>query len=69
MSIIMKELETEPGYARQCTTDGSGEYSYIFTQCKNMWYSVRTNPMSRDGCLCPKCGKIVKVVIPDDSGK
>lgn len=54
--------ETEKAWPRQSVTDKDGEYSYLFTECKNLWYSVKTNPMSRDNCVCPKCGKIVKVV-------
>lgn len=66
---MIKRRETELGYPRKSNTDGPGEYSYIFTECKNMWYSVRNNPMGRDECLCPKCGKIIKVVMPYESGE
>ena len=31
---------------------------------KYMWYSVNTDPMRRNGCICPKCGKIVQVIVP-----
>lgn len=55
--------EIENGYARPSTNDNFGEYSYVYTECGNWWYSVKTNPMSRDGCICPKCGKIVKVIV------
>lgn len=57
--------ETEKGYARQSTTDKEGEYSYIYTECNNLWYSVKNDPMYRNNCICPKCGRIVKVVIPN----
>ena len=55
--------ETENGYSRQGIGDKDGEYSYIFNECGNYWYSVNTNPMKRDRCVCPKCGRIVKVVM------
>lgn len=55
--------ENENGYPRQGTGDEEGEYSYIFTQCGNYWYSVNKNPMKRDRCVCPKCGRIVQVVM------
>ena len=59
--------DCENGYARQGTCDDFGEYSYIYTECGNSWYSVDSNPMRRDGCICPNCGKIVKVVVPEYS--
>lgn len=60
----MEKQEYEKGYPRQGTCDNDGEYSYLLTQCGNHWYSVINDPMRRNGCICPKCGKIVKVVIP-----
>ena len=57
--------ETESGYPRQATDDKDGEYSYIWTPCQNFWYSVVKDPMYRDGCICPKCGKTVRVIMED----
>lgn len=54
--------KTEKAYPRQSTADKDGEYSYLYTECGNWWYSVKTDPMYRDNCICPKCGKVVKVV-------
>ena len=61
--MVRAKNETEKAYPRQSTVDKGGEYSYLFTECGNIWYSVNTNPMHRDGCICPKCGRTVKVVI------
>lgn len=58
----MKTYETEIGYARHTTTNTG---SYIYTECKNWWYSVRTNPMDRNNCICPKCHKVIKVDMRD----
>ena len=58
------EREVENAYARPSTVDKDGEYSYLHTDCGNWWHSVDHNPMHRDGCLCPKCGKVVKVIVP-----
>lgn len=55
--------ETEKGYPRQGTSDKDGEYSYLYTECGNWWYSVNTNPLRRDNCICPKYGRVVKVVM------
>lgn len=63
----MSEEKYEKGYARQSTTDKLGEYSYLYTECGNSWYSVNKNPMYRDRCECPKCGKIVRVVVPKNN--
>ena len=57
--------ETEKAYARPATTDKDGEYSYLYTECGNWWYSVKTNPMYRNNCICPKCGRTVKVIMPE----
>lgn len=65
----MKYIETEKAYARPAITDQIGEYSYLYTECKNWWYSVNTDPMYRNGCICPKCGKVVQVIMPDNGGK
>lgn len=61
--MIMKEYEN--GYAHQSVCDAPGEYSYIRTDCGNSWYSVNTNPMKGDGCICPNCGKIVKIKLSE----
>lgn len=55
--------ETEIGYPHPSVTDNpeKGEYSYIKTECGNEWYSVNTDPMKRDGCICPNCMKIIKI--------
>lgn len=58
----MKSREYEKGYPRKSTGDGLGEFSYIYTECGNMWFSVKSDPMYRDNCRCPKCHKIVRVV-------
>ena len=55
--------ETEKAYPRQSTVDKYNEYSYLYTECENWWYSVNTDPMRRNNCRCPKCGKTVKVVV------
>ena len=55
----------EKGYPRQSTVDKDGEYHYILTECGNFWYSVVGNPMYRNHCVCPKCGKTVEVVMPN----
>ena len=60
---IMSE-EMEKAYAWPSTTDRDGEYSFLLTECGSSWYSANTDPMYRNGCICPKCGKIVQVVIP-----
>ena len=59
----MKNIETEKAYAWPSKTDQDGEYSFLLTECGNSWYSVNTDPMRRNGCICPKCGKIVQVVV------
>lgn len=61
----MKNIETEKAYAWPSKTDHDGEYSFLLTECGNSWYSVNTDPMHRNGCICPKCGKIVQVVVPE----
>ena len=53
----MSKNEFETGYARPGTGDNFGEYSYIYTECGNWWYSVNTDPMRRSvgrlsGLLC-----------------
>ena len=55
--------EYENAYAWQGTQDNDGEYSYLITECGTHWFSVNSNPMRRNGCICPKCGKTVKVII------
>lgn len=60
--VRMKD-ETEKAYPRQSTEDKDGEYRYLYTECGNFWYSVNTDPMRRDNCICPKCGRTVKVVM------
>lgn len=61
--MVLMKNETEKAYPRQSTADKDNEYSYLFTECGNWWYSVNTNPMRRDNCKCPKCGRIVKVIM------
>lgn len=56
--------DMEKAWPRQSNSDKDGEYSFLRTECGNSWYSVNKNPMRRDGCICPKCGKIVRVVMP-----
>lgn len=55
--------EFEKAYPRQSTADKNEEYSFLYTECGNLWYSVNTDPMKRDNCICPKCGRTVKVVM------
>lgn len=50
-------METEKAIPRPATTDKEGEYSYLLTECGNVWYSVTKDPMYRNNCICPKCGK------------
>lgn len=57
--------ETEAGYPMKCSGDGFGEYRYIKTYCGNMWYSINPNPMRRDGCICPNCGRTIKIFMPE----
>lgn len=59
-------MNTEKAYPRPAVGDKDGEYSYLFTECGNIWYSTTKDPMWRDNCICPKCGKIVKVVMPKE---
>lgn len=56
-------METEKAIPRPATTDKEGEYSYLLTECGNTWYSVTKDPMYRNNCICPKCGKTVLVDI------
>jgi len=55
--------ETENGYPIPAVGDDGkkGEYSYIRTDCGNYWFSICKDPMRRDGCLCPKCGKTIRI--------
>lgn len=63
----MSKIEYENGYPRKATCDKGDEYSFIFTECGNYWYSINNDPMYRNNCKCPKCGKYVKIVIqPND---
>ena len=32
-----------------------GEGMFFRTDCGNMMYSVKNDPMAYHGCLCPKC--------------
>lgn len=59
---MIKWKGTEKAYPRQCTEDKDGEYRYLHTECGNYWYSVNPDPMRRNNCICPKCGKTVKVM-------
>jgi len=51
-------METEKGEARPPV---AGFGSYILTTCGNWWFSACNDPMRRNDCLCPKCGKRVEV--------
>lgn len=64
MKVKIRSKQTENGYPRPSTTDKDEEYSYIRTDCQNMWYSTITDPMYRNNCICPKCGKVIKVIMP-----
>lgn len=61
--MLLMKNETEKAYPQQSTTDKDGEYSFLYTECGNSWYSVNTDPMKQDNCIYPKCGRIVKVVM------
>ncbi|MBD5534574.1 MAG: hypothetical protein HDQ99_02720 [Lachnospiraceae bacterium] len=61
--MVLMRNETEKAYPQQSTVDKDEEYSYLYTECGNSWYSVNTDPMHRDNCICPKCGRTVKVVM------
>lgn len=65
----MKDMKIEKAYAWQSKTDQDGEYSFLLTECGNSWYSVNTDPMYRNGCICPKCGKIVQVIVLNKGNK
>lgn len=60
---LMNNL-TEKAYAIQSTIDGEGEYRFLRTECGNTWYSINPDPMRRQNCICPKCGKTIQVIIP-----
>lgn len=62
---MKRTAQTEKAYARPSITDKEGEYSFLKTECGNIWYSINTNPMKRNGCICPKCGKTIEVIIPN----
>lgn len=62
-----KDKMYERAYPRPAKGDKEGEYSYLFTECGNTWYSTTKNPMYRDNCICPKCRKIIKVIMPGGS--
>lgn len=64
MSVIERWNQTEKAYPRQAKDDKEGEYSYLYTECNNFWYSRTKNPMFRDNCICPKCKRVIKVVMP-----
>lgn len=61
--------ETEKAYPIPATGDKEGEYSYLYTECGNKWYSITKNPMYRDNCICPKCRKIIKVIMSKEELK
>ena len=61
--MVLMKKETEKAYPRQSTADKDGEYSYLYTECENSWYFVSTDPMRRNNCICPNCGRTVKVVM------
>jgi hypothetical protein len=57
--------EFEKAYPMKSTKCKEGEYRFLRTECGNSWYSVKTDPMKRDGCICPKCGRTVRVVMEE----
>lgn len=61
--MVLMKNETEKGYPRQGTADKDNEYSCLYTECGNWWYSVNTDSLRRDNCISPKCGRVVKVVM------
>lgn len=55
--------ETENGYPLQGRDDKPGEYSFVRTDiCGNTMYLGGRKPMEMDGRICPKCGRIIKIV-------
>lgn len=60
------EGDVEKAYPCKSKSDGLGEYSFLRTECGNSWYSVNPNPMRRNGCICPRCGKTVKVIMKEE---
>lgn len=53
--------EFENAYPWPAVIDKENEYSFLKTECGNMWYSVCKDPMYRNGCICPKCGRTIMV--------
>ena len=43
--MVLMQKETEKAYPQQSTADNDGEYSYLYSECGNSWYSVNTDPM------------------------
>lgn len=62
----MNDFEIEKAYPRTSKGDKEGEYNYLISKCGNMWYSVVKNPMYRNNCICPKCRKVIKVIMLED---
>lgn len=48
----MKRAEATYQYLKE--SHGNGMFFYTDC-CKNRMYSVKNNPMTYHGCLCPKC--------------
>lgn len=63
-TVSMNDKKYENAYPGQALCDKEGEFSYLYTDCGNIWYSINADPMFRNGCICPKCGKVIKVVKP-----
>lgn len=42
-----------------------GEVSWIQTECGNSWYMHKRYPFDANGCICPKCGKTIKLIVDD----
>lgn len=45
--MVISKNEPEKTYPRQSAADKDNEYRYLHTECGNLWYSVKTDPMLR----------------------
>lgn len=55
--------ETERGYPLPGRDDKPGKYSFVRTgTCHNTMYLGGRNYMEMDGRICPKCGRIIKII-------
>ena len=40
-------------------------YGFLLTECGNNGYSVNTDPMCKNGRICPKGGGIVQIIVSE----